>query len=263
MSIWNLRGTASQNALVQQALALCDFPWDELRTSLAREGRSSIAVEWADLSRFNHGAEGHEHADGAHTIVREVDGRKRVLGLFYLPPHTKVVLDNGLASRPALAHEVFLAEAAHACDYHSFIDRGLRPKIWNALHADEHHVEHVPESGDINHGHSWFDGPAGYSTWVGETVMALVTRAFAPSVQVTINLSHPITGEAIQVLREAYFPPVAPELEPTPSKPVYRARKHSNVVHDSHLLLAPIQWWPSLAAAQAAGMRACKVCRPT
>jgi hypothetical protein len=266
--MWNLVGTPSQNVLVQQALDRCDFPWPLLLPGLAREGKTSLRVEWADLSRYNHGAEGHEHADGAHTIVREVEGRRRVLGLFYLPPHMKVVLDNSLVNHPTLAQEVFLAEGAHAADYAWMVDHGLRRQVWNALHSDEHDIAHdVPESGDINHGHSWFDGPAGYATWVGESVMALFGMAFS-DVPVTIHLTHPITEEAIRVLRDAALPPTpepppTPDPEPEPSAArVYRAKPHSKVVHDAHRGQEPTEWFPSLSDAEAAGLRACRVCRP-
>ncbi len=271
MTVWNLRGTEPQNSLVREALAACDFPFDELLPSLQREAKTSIAVDWADLSRYAHGAEGHEHADGAHTVVREVDGRARVLGLFYLPPYMKVVLDLGLAARPVLAQEVFLAEAAHAVDYAYMLDRGMRDEVWNALHAGtDDDVDHVAESGDLDHGHSWFDGPGGYSTWVGEAFMEAFIRAFAPSIPVTIQLAHPVTAEAAATIRAALLAPLAPpEPEPAPDPPapppagrVYRG-KRKHVVHDSHVGVEPVEWFNSLADAQAAGLRACKVCRPS
>ncbi len=271
MSVWNLRGTEPQNTLVREAIAACDFPFDELLPSLQREGKTSIAVDWADLSRFTRGAEGHEHVEGTHTIVREVDGRQRVLGLFYLPPHTRIVLDLGLEARPMLAREVFLAEGAHAVDYHFMLDHGLRDEVWNALHAGtDDDVEQVSESGDLDHGHSWFDGPAGYATWVGEAFMEAFIRAFAPSIPVTIQLAHPVSAEAAATIRAALLAPLtppepepAPEPDPVPPPAgrVYRGRR-KHVVHDSHVGVEAVQWFDSLADAQAAGLRACKVCRP-
>jgi hypothetical protein len=217
--IWTLQGTEAQQRIVRDALAACDFPFDQMLPSLQREGKTGIVVEWADLSRYTHGAAGHEHADGAHTIVREVDGRARVLGLFYLPPHTKVVLDNALVDRPLLAQEVFLAEAAHAADYHWMVERGLRRAVWNALHGDDHDTDApIPEAGDVGHGHSWFDGPGGYSTWVGESWMAAFVKAYAPSIPVTINLAHPVTDAAVQEIRGVfaeYLPaPEHPDVDP-------------------------------------------------
>lgn len=259
MTIWDLQGTEQQNLLVQRALDACDFPFDLLRPSLEREGKQSIAVEWADLSRYTHGADSHEHADEAHTVSREVDGRMRVLGLFYLPPHTKVVLDSSLVNHPVLAQEVFLAEGAHAVDYHYMVERGLRRHVWNALHIDDHDLDLdaiVPEAGDIGHGHSWFDGPGGYSTWAGEAFMEAFTRAFAPSIPVTIQLAHPVSAEAAAEIRAALLP------EPTSGR-FFWSGGRSKVVHDEHRGIEPVEWFDALAAAEADGLRPCRVCRPT
>lgn len=260
MTVWTLRGTDPQNAIVQQALDACDFPFEVLAASLAREGKMSIDVEWADLSRYTHGAAGHEHADGAHTIVREVDGRARVLGLFYLPPYTRVVLDAGLATRPLLAQEVMLAEGAHAVDYHWMVHNdGMRLAVWNALHAaDLAGGTAVHESGDIDHGHSWFDGPGGYATWVGEAFMEAFIRSFAPTIPVTISLSHPVSAQAAAEIRAALLPDIGP-----PVASVYWSGGRSKVVHDAHRGIEPERWYESLAAAETAGLRACRVCRPT
>lgn len=273
--IWNLAGTEQQNDLIRQALAACDFPFDLMSPSLGREGKKAINVGWQDLSRYNHGAENHEHEEGAHTVVREVDGRKRVLGLFYLPPYTKVVLDQSLTGNPALAKEVFLAEAAHAVDYHWMTsNEGMRLAVWNAVHDDAGDLAdgaHVPESGDLGHGHSWFDGPAGYNTWVGEAFMEAFIRAFAPSVPVTIQLDHRVSAQAAAEIRAALLP-AQPEPEPEPeiqegfppstAGAVYWSGGRSKVVHDSHKRIEPVLWYDSLAAAQADGLRACGTCKP-
>ncbi len=254
--IFTLQGTEQQQQIVRDAIDACSFPFDELASSLAREGKSSIEVAWEDLSRYTQGAAAHEHADGAHTISRDIDGRARVLGLFYLPPHTRIVLDNALAAHPTLAAEVFLAEAAHAVDYHFMVERGLRQAVWNALHVDaEDTAAPIPESGDVGHGHSWFDGPGGYATWTGEAFMELFVRAYAPSIPVTITLDHPVTPEAVAEVRAAFA-------EHLPSQsPVYRGT--TAVFHDAHGRIEPVEWYGSAKAAVAVGLRACKVCRPT
>lgn len=263
MSIWNLRGTDLQNRLIQTAIDRCDFPFEELRPSLEREGKTAIDVDWEDLSRYNHGALGHEHAEGAHTISREVDGRMRVLGLFYLPPYTRIVLERSLVNHPLLAQEVFLAEGAHAVDYHYMVDREMRQHVWNALHDDLHDLPEgaeVPESGDIGHEHSWFDGPGGYDTWVGEAFMEAFTRAFAPDVPVTIQLAHPVSEQAAVEIRAALLPP--PPAPIPPLRQLYWSGGRSKVVHDSHRGIEPVQWFDSLAEAEAAGLRACRTCKP-
>lgn len=251
--MWNLQGTPQQWALVQQALDRCDFPFDRMSPSLQREGKTGIDVAWADLSRYNHnGAAAHDHADGAHTVTREVDGRARVLGLFYLPPHTRIVLDTSLTTRPELAWEVFLAEAAHAVDYH-YMTNDMRLAVWNALHDDHQDlpaVTTVDESGDLGHGHSWFDGPAGYGTWVGEAFMEAFVRSFAPTVPVTIALDHPTSEYAAGVIRKALLP-----------AQVFATAK-GKVYHDTHAGIGQVRTWNSAQDATAAGLRPCRVCRP-
>lgn len=283
--IWAPRGSPSQNALIQRALAACDFPFDALAPSLHAEGKTSIAVEWADLSRSaraggsgHHHDEpapeappaepgGHSHEDGVHSVEREVDGRSRVLGLFYLPPYTRVVLDLSLEQNPALAIEVFLAEAAHAVDYHYMVPRGgMRRAVWNALHSIPGPAgDPIPESGDVDHGHSWFDGPAGYSSWVGEAFMEAFVEAFAPSVPVTIQLAHPVSPDMAALVRTALLAPLAPPPPESPPPPppgrVYRGRYRA-VYHDSHARIQPVEWYASAEVAEAAGLRACRTCKP-
>lgn len=262
MSLWNLLGTDAQNALVQQAIDCCDFDFDKCLPSLTREGRSSVQVEWADLSRYRNRMAGdrHEHEDGVHPIEREVEGRMQVLGLFYLPPHTKIVLDLSLERLPELAREVFLAEAAHCVDYH-FMTREHRRLFVNSVHREQ-----LPPGADTadgvafaldGHTCSWFDVNS-YDWWVGESLMAAFVR-FTSDVPVSIELNHPIGPEDRTVFREFLGIVDSP---PTAHR-VYRARTSSNVVHDQHAWLKPAQWFDSLAAAQAAGLRACRICRPT
>lgn len=223
--IWKLNGTLTQQALITQALSRCDFPFYVLTPSLAKEGKTAIAVDWEDLSRFNtdEGQVGHVHTGNhLHTIERVVNGRLRTLGLFYLPPFTRVIMDLMLETRPELAIEVFLSEGAHAVDYH-YMTNAMRIVVWNALHeptGDLADSAVVQESGDLHHGHSWFDGPGGYNTWVGEAFMEAFVRAFAPTVPVTIHLDHPTSPEAAHTIRHAVSPtphgPVVPQPPTTP-----------------------------------------------
>lgn len=209
--IWNLEGTSNQQRILQDALKLSDFPFERLLPALAKEGKQTIKVSWDDLSRYTEtSANGDSDAldetgKEISLITREVEGRKRVLGLFYLPPYSEIVLDNSLEYDESLAHEVFFAEGAHAVDYY-YLDNKMRLAIWNALHAgninDLSESTIVTETGDLSHGHSWFDGPAGYSTWVGENFMEAFTKAFAPSVPVTITMTHATSPEAAKVVRD-------------------------------------------------------------
>lgn len=275
MTIWNPQGTYEQNLLVQDALARCDFPFERLAPSLQREGKSAIRVEWADLSRYNERAaraheEEHSHVkDGdavAHPIERVIDGRRAVLGLFYLPPYTKVVLSNVLTSRPPLAHEVFLAEAAHAVDYH-YMTSEHRRAIVNLLHHDQLSSTHPVDDGVAFHldAHvcSWFDVGA-YRDWVGEAFMEAFIEAFAHQVKVTIALGHPTGLEQAAAIRDLLL---GVEPEPDPAKRVF-AWPLSIAYHDSHRfplmerLGVNKQWYDSAEKAQAAGLRACRTCKP-
>lgn len=222
--MFNLRGTYGQNALIQQAMDRCDFDFRKMAPSLLREGKQSINVEWADLSRYTASdGKGHDHVhDGsavAHTIERRVDGRMRVLGLFYLPPHTKIVLDISLANHPLLAIEVFLAEVAHAVDYH-FMTNEMRRQFVNSLHTqqlppDANCADGVPFHLD-GHTCSWFDVNS-YAMWVGEAFMEGFIEATS-DVKVTINLGHPVGPEDRSVIRQflGIDPAPAPEPEPQP-----------------------------------------------
>ncbi len=264
--MWNLVGTASQNALVQQAIDRCDFDFTLCLPSLAREGKTNVRVEWADLSRhFDGDTVSHQRSHGiddvAHPIEREVEGRLRVLGLFYLPPYTKIVLDLGLEQMPVVAQEVFLAEGAHCVDYH-FMTSEHRRLFVNALHAEQ-----LPPGADTSdgvafnldgHTCSWFDVNS-YGWWVGEAFMEGFIEATS-DVPVTINLNHPVGPEDREVIRQFLgIDEPAPEPE---VRAFYQAKPTSKVFHDSHQGQEPQTWFASLAEAEEYGLRACRVCRP-
>lgn len=205
--IWNLRGTAAQNALVQRAVDRCDMDYSKLAPSLQREGKTQIAVDWEDLSRYAASdGKGHDHVhDGdavAHPIERVVEGRRRVLGLFYLPPYTRIVLDVGLEQHPELAQEVFLAEGAHAVDYHYMTPEHRR------LFTNSVHTQQLPEGANTadgaafnldGHRCSWFD-VGSYADWVGEAFMEGFIEATS-DVRCTIQLNHPVGPEDRAVIR--------------------------------------------------------------
>ncbi len=265
--MWNLTGATSQNSLVQQAIDRCDFDFTKCLPSLAREGKDSVRVEWADLSRYAAGdGEGHEHVhDGeavAHPIERDVEGRMRVLGLFYLPPYTKIVLDLGLEQSPVLAQEVFLAEGAHCVDYH-YMDSEMRRLFTNSVHTQQ-----LPPGADTSdgvafnldgHTCSWFDVNS-YGWWTGEAFMEGFIEATS-DVPVTINLNHPVGPEDRAVIRQ-FLGIDTPAPEPEPVGRVYQAKPTSKVFHDAHKGQESTRWFASLAEAEEYGLRACRVCRP-
>ena len=273
-----LSGTEQQRQVCRDALARCDFPFDRLMPSLIKEGRQSIRVEWADLSRYaaSDGL-GHDHVHDddavAHPIERVVEGRRRVLGLFYLPPHTRILLDNSLLGMPELAGEVLLAEAAHAVDYH-YMTPDMRRAFVNSVHTQQ-----LAPGADVGDGvafaldgHicSWFD-VGSYADWVGEAFMEGFIEAFAPSQSVTISLNHPVGPEDRAVIRVALAvdEPAKEDVQPAPvvgpaapvAEEVFTVRS-GVIYHDKHLRLRRDLTFPSPAAAQAEGFRPCRVCKP-
>lgn len=256
MSIFRITGTPTQRALVESALAACSFPFDLLAASLAAIGKTTLDVEWADLSRYlatgaDHAAE-HSHAHGAHTVERVIEGRLAVLGLFYLPPHTRIVLDRRLEQEPDLAREVFLAEAAHLVDYH-WMRPEHRRQVVNMLHAQDLPPDHPVDDGVAftldGHVCSWFDvGP--YEDWVGEAFMETFIEAFAPSVTVTITLDHPT------------WPPVPERVRAALLDGVVFASATGRTFHDRHAGIRPVRWFAESWRARDAGLRPCPTCRP-
>lgn len=243
MTTFDVAGTPAQRALVERALARCDYPFAALPGN-------PIPVGWADLSRA-------AAAALAVPVERDVDGRRRVLGLYYPPPYERILLDVSLEADPDLAAEVLLAEAAHAVDYRQLRPRGLRRAVWDALHPDQPPLTvEPPESGDVAHGHSWFDGPAGYETWVGEAFMAAFVRAFS-DVPDTFASAHPVSAAVAAEVRRVLLD----QPSPPPGGRVFRGRRRT-VYHDAHRGVAPVEWYDTAAAAAGAGLRPCGVCRP-
>lgn len=243
--VWELRGNENQNRIVQQALDRTRFPFDDLRPGLqAAVGRSVIPVEWGDLSRYNLIPDETEHlhvhmnGDTGHPITRDIDGRHRVLGLAWYSG--RVTLDNSLEFDDELAMEVFLSEGAHMIDFF-WMTPEHREAIWNALHADHEDAEHVPDTGEVDHGHSWFD-VGGYYSWVGEAWMGLFVRAYS-DLPVTIDFDHPPTDAAVAEARAALTP--------------YFQTK-SGKVHDKHRGQVPVRYLATIPE----GASRCGVCKP-
>lgn len=267
-----LRGTASQNAIVQDAIDRCDYPFDRLS--------QPIPVEWADLSRYaSTQVSTHDHATGrahddhhdepaepvTHFHVEEggdmahgVAFRRQVLGLFWL--NGRIQIESSLETAPDLAKEVFLAEVAHAADYFdpNFTD-DVRIAIWNAVHPDDQHLAPGTDVGrdsgaDLGHGHAWFDrGP--YSTWVGEEFMGLFCAAFS-DIRPTIPFAHVWDPDAAHQVRAALVGP-----PPAPQSTVF-ATARGKTFHDAHKGVAADRTFPTREAAIASGLRPCGVCKP-
>lgn len=151
MGVWDLRGTPRQNAIVQEALDRCDFPFERLT-------KQPIPVEWADLSRYaatQEAAGAHSHIHVGDDTAHSVERRERVLGLFWYSG--RVTLDLSLEQDPELAAEVLLSEAAHAVDMF-YMQPEHRRAVWDALHTGQEGHEH-------DQAHGWFETP--FTEWTG------------------------------------------------------------------------------------------------
>lgn len=262
--IFDYQGTEAQRLIAKNALEIrCDFPWERLLPKL-QEGtewsqpKSTIPVEWADLSRYAAVLEeaaaggGHahihdEHGDTGHPIEREFEGRRRVLGLAWYSG--KVSVERTLESNPSLAAEVLLAEGAHMVDFF-FMTPAQREEIYAILHPDmdaDELADHLEE-------HGWFEetGNEDYWSWVGEAFMGAFCIAFSDIRPSLAGFYHAATPAMRNEIRAALIP-VAPSLF---------GMDRSSVYHDNHLGIPIDRQWSTAAEAIAAGRRPCRVCKP-
>lgn len=258
MNVWDLQGTPQQNAIIQDALAACDFPFELLLPKLqATKGKSLIPVDWADLSVYGAQAARTAGGDHSHDHSGEYDlleFRERVLGLAWYSG--RVTLDLSLQVNRTLAMEVFLAEGAHMVDFF-YMTEEHRREVALAFHAGD----------PTPHGHDWFD-VGSYREWIGEAFMGGFIKAFAPSVPVTIPFVHAATAQVGLDIRRILLPQAEPELPPTPTpdehdhEPVFASNGGSDIYHDSHHRVKHDRTFADKHEAEAAGFRACKVCKP-
>lgn len=200
MSVWNLSGTSQQQAIINDALAKCDFPYDRLVAGLQKQtGNSTIVVEWSDLSRSTEAS--NEKSSISH-VISSPENRAATLGLAWT--NGRIQIDQSLINDTRLAQEVFLAESAHMVDFFYMTD------------ADRTEVKRVMHGGSTaQDGHDWFDvGP--YETWTGEAFMGQFIKSFAPTVKVTLTqFVHQQTIESTAAVRRLLLrdsvptPPVA------------------------------------------------------
>lgn len=253
---WNLIGTPEQNAIVQEALDRCDFPFETFG-----EDRT-IPVEWADLSRYAEGKVAYEQ--GAQTArhhggeqVDPLKYREQVLGLAWYSG--KVTLSLTMVQNPTLGMEVFLSEGAHMLDFFGMTDEHRRV-IWNAVHPPEQHLApgtDISDGVDLGHGHGWFDVNT-YRNWVGEAWMGVFVRAFS-DIPVSIPFGHIETPAVIAEIRTLFMPGAdGPGDEPPePFFGIY----NSEVYHDKHAGIPhDVEFVSRVDAEQ--HRRPCRVCKP-
>lgn len=225
--VWKLIGTESQNRIVASALSATTFPFDVIQQGLrAKTGRDTVPVEWADLSRYR----------GESSEFATVERREQVLGLAWYSG--KVSLDLSLESNQTLAQEVFLSEGAHMLDFFWMTDEH-RAVVWNAMHADDQQVT-VSDTGEIAHGHSWFD-IGEYESWVGESWMGMFVLAYS-KVPLTIDFDHTPSSDSIVKARAELTPYFA---------------SSTGLVHDRHNRIKVATY---LTREQVLGRRLCRTC---
>ncbi len=256
MSVFDLSTlTEPQLGWVREAIAECDFPMELLLPGLGREGKTTISVQQADLSRYARAGGDGSHEHGVHPIEREVDGRRAVWGLYYLPPHTKIVLERTLNREQT--KEVFGAELAHAVDY-CYMTPDMRRAFVNAVHTQQLPADASVADGASftldGHTCSWFDVNT-YAWWVGEAFMEGFVEAYMPKVVVTIQLRHPVGAEDRDVIRRA----LTPELDAVQS--VF-ATKNGRSYHDVHGRIKKDRVFATRADAVGEGLSPCRVCKP-
>ncbi len=242
--VWDLRGNERQNAIVLEALDACDYPFEWLKVGLvAKKGKETIPVEWADLSRWAEvsaaqAAEGHG-SDHAHKgkDYDTIEARGRVLGLAWYSG--KVTLDVSLEWDPPLAKEVKLSEGAHMIDFF-VMDDEQRNRLYRLFHGDN----------DSEHGHGWFDVGT-YREWVGEAFMGGFIQMFAPTIPVTIGFAHGLGGDFVRKGRRVLL---GPRLKGNSVKMTYHREWHRILAGGPTFLLPE--------DAEAAGYRRCRYCRP-
>jgi hypothetical protein len=280
VAAFDLSGCAPlQRTIVEGAVQRCDFDFTEVLPRLAAvTSRTRVPVTFEDLSRFNRATDP-ERAHPAVPIVepgpRQHGGedhgvRRATLGLFYYDG--RIVIHAGLVTQPELAAEVFLAEGAHLVDRY-FLTAEQRRAIWQVWHPGEQTAEHDRAHGWAVPFAQWdgeMDRPGtaevGYFESGVESWMSGFTRAFAPEVPVTLDqpFAHRTAAEQAAEIRRI----VAPELQPVPPagpapEPVCAAR-FGYAFHkpDAHWWVLCPRTFPSREAAQAAGLRACRLCEP-
>jgi hypothetical protein len=262
--------TPEQRAIIEAAVAACDFDFDRILPRLLTDtGRTAVPVTWEDLTRP--AAAPTDAAPITEPAARHHDDhshgeRRATLGLFYYSG--RIVIERSLQQRPNLAVEVFLAEVAHAVDRY-FLTAEMRRAIWAVWHPGG-------QTSDHDAAHGW---AAPFSQWTGdmdqpgtaevgyyesgiEAWMSGFTRSFAPDVPVTLEapFAHRTTPEQAAQIRDI----VQPEPEPEPEPEQVCASKYGYAYHriGAHWWVICTRTYPTREAAEEAGRRACRICKP-
>lgn len=230
---WKISGTTSQQTIILTALGKIKFPFDRMRLPAQAE------IGWDDLNAES------ARADAGEPLVGRLKGRKYILGLFY-PSTGSIYIDVGLENEPEIAESVVSAEVAHAVDEYLPLSDAQRGKLMALVH---------PVGADS---HSWWeksDYEAEYYSLVGESFMIMFTRAYSDvPFGNAADFVHPCDKVAPADIRAAIGierTDAAAQFVRFPGSKVYHKRSH----------------YPAKANAipvtSVAGLRPCKVCKPT
>jgi hypothetical protein len=246
--------TPAQRAIIETAVARCDFDFDRILPRLRAEtGRQAVPVTWEDLTRYGAAA-----SAGANTIEdprhhdehgHGHDGHRRAtLGLAYYSG--RIVVEQSLVNQPDLAQIIFLAEAAHMVDFFVLTPE-QRAAIFDLFH----------EPGTPDHGHGWFEetGNTDYWSWVGEAWMYGFIKAYTDIEPGAGGMQHELTEydvTAVRALLGAKTPPPVPD--------PFCAARFGYAYHKigAHWWVTCTTTYPSREAAEEAGRRPCRLCKP-
>lgn len=238
---WDLSALSeSDRATVTEALDRTDFNFGSLVPGLeAQVRRNTIPVLFSDLSRMRQ----HGNDLPFHLIEREIEGRKRTLGLaWYIG---KVEVERSIPRE--LQMEVFLAEGAHMVDFF-YMTPEHREKIFDIYH-----------DGDARpHDHGWFEetGNDNYWSWVGESFMYGFIAAFSNIPYTSDRFHHQTTAEIGKQIK-LVFNPERPVVKHQNSYIVHRAGSW----HERQIRNDMQEYFFTVDEAIAAGYRKCKTCR--
>jgi len=275
---FELTGTEIQQNIVKEALDKIKFPWEKLNLP-----NKPTEIGWKNLNGQAFQAELPQelraHAEGTIGII---DGRKYTLGVFYT--HSgRIYVDNLLVRYPDMAQTTVSAEIAHAVDYFLPLTEEMKTAIMKL-------------TGEENETHTWWeklDYGDEYYSLVGESFMQMFTVAYStipfPNAS---SFVHNLTPEKAPDLRkimgvertdvntsttttEAPVTTTVSETTTTIStttslttttttSPIGRffGSDKRMIYHDAHKGCVQDVTFATIAEAEAAGYRACKVCRP-
>lgn len=259
-TIFDLRGTTTQQSIVKSALDKIMFPWTRI---VPPNGK--FIIGWANLNgqtlknaKLHKGDHPGKDTD-VDPLEGEINGREYILGVFY-PSSGNIYIDNALVKYPDIAKTTVSAEIAHLVDYFLPLTNAMRTQISNLMHGGD----------ATDHGHSWWekvDYGAEYYTLVGESFMQAFTVAYSDMPFSTTEWTHFITKAQAPALRKIlgiertdYIAPTVQNVTPSPNGKYY-TRNNSKLYHVAHKGVKGEIFYDTIAQCQAAGLQPCRACR--